>query len=116
MNKFIEEQLHKINVPLPEWDSNTTKIIIPKQSTTIVQPVEFQLGGLYNICIEDYVLNPPPNFTLAVNWNGGTTPPEKEMVAEVIQIAGKMIKFNCKGKTTGETWEGWLPRKTVTMR
>lgn len=116
MNKFIKEQLLKINLPMTAWNDDTKKIIISKQSAKVKQQSDFEVGKIYNIEVENYILNPPPTFTLAANWNGGTNPPEKEMAAEVLQIAGKMLKFNCKGKITGETWVGWLPRKSITMR
>ena len=116
MNKFIKEQLLKVNLPMTSWDDNTKKIIISKQSIKVNQKSDFEVGKTYNIEVENYILNPPPNFTLSSNWNNGIDPPEKEMIAEVLQISGKMLKFNCKGKITGKTWIGWLPRKSITMR
>ncbi len=116
MNKFIKEQLQKITIPMTTWDENTTKIVFSRQTIQQTVKSDFEVGGVYNIEVENYILNPPPTFTLAANWNNGTNPPEKEMFAEVLQFAGKMIKFNCKGKTTGIEWVGWLPRKSITMR
>lgn len=111
MNKFIKEQLQKITIPISNWDDNTINIIVPKQGNNNI--ADFHIGNKYNILVEDYIINPPPNFTLASNWNFNTNPPEKELQAEVLQIVGKMLKFKCIGKTTNIEWEGWLPRKSI---
>ena len=113
MNKFIKEQLQKVTIPMSSWDSNTIQVFIPKQSANSNKNTDFELYKSYNIVIEDYIINPPPTFTLASNWNFGTTPPEKELSATVLQIVGKMIKFKCIGKTTNIEWEGWLPKKSI---
>lgn len=109
MNKFINAELNKITLPIINIENN--KFIIKKQIGCSQN--QFAVGEIYNIKVEDYILNPPPSFTLAENWNFGTNPPEKELSAKVLQIVGKMIKFNCIGKTTGITWEGWLPNKSI---
>ena len=112
MNKFIKEQLNKITVPVAKSDGN---VIYFKKQTICNVNTDFVIGQQYNIKIEKYILNPPPTFTLASNWNGGTIPPEEEMLVVVLQTAGNMIKFKCKGKTTGIYWEGWLPKKSITI-
>ena len=112
MNKFIKEQLNKITVPVAELDNNV--LLFKKQTSNNVN-TDFVIGQQYNIRIEKYILNPSPTFTLASNWNAGTIPPEEELFVIVLQKAGNMIKFNCKGKTTGIQWEGWLPKKSITV-
>lgn len=111
MDKFIREQLKKITVPIIFLDDSQTHLLIKKQGGKEVQ--DFVIGNNYNIMIEDYIINPPPNFTLASNWNFNTNPPEKELTGEVLQIVGKMLKFKCIGKTTNIEWEGWLPKKSI---
>lgn len=116
MNKFIKDQLKKVNIAMHPyyWDDSTTTIIIQKQGTSnSVQPEQFVIGGNYNIIIENYIINPPPNFSLASNWNFNTVPPEENLTATVLQIMGNMIKFKCIGKTTKLEWVGWLPRKSI---
>ena len=111
MNKFVSAQLKKIVIPRIYIDNNPNKIIFKKQGANI--DTDFIVFNTYNILVEDYILNPPPGFTLADNWNFGTNPPEKELTAKVLQIAGKMIKFDCIGKTTNINWVGWLPKKSI---
>ena len=108
MNKFIKQQLLKCNTKLPDWDDNTTELIIsrnqPKSSIDIT-------SGNFYITIEDYIVNEPSNFTLSSNWNGGTKPPEHDMKVELIEKRGKMYKVLGYGINTNITWCGWLPEK-----
>lgn len=113
MNKFIKDQLNKINVPLPEFNDYTNHIVIKKQGAK--QNDNLNIGEVYNIKIENYIVNEPPNFSLSSNWNFGTVPPEVNLQAQVLQVMGNMLKFKCKGITTGIEWEGWLPRKSITI-
>ena len=113
MNKFIKEQLKKTRVELPDWDDNTTQLIITRGDISTTSDIV--INGVYTIKVENYILNPPPTFTLAENWNGGTNPPEEKLNATIIQIMGKMIKVKSSGVTTGIAWEGWLPRKGFTI-
>ena len=115
MNKFIKEQLQQITIPITSWDDDTTHIIIKKQGSRSNSSEDFIIGNNYDIIVEDYIINPPPNFTLSSNWNFNTNPPEKELEVEVLQIVGKMLKFKCVGKTTGIEWVGWIPRKSITI-
>lgn len=111
MNKFIKDQLNKITVPIITLDNNI--LYIKKQIGNITN--DFNIGDQYNIRIEKYILNPSPTFTLSSNWNAGTMPPEEELKVTVLQKAGNMIKFKCIGKTTNIYWEGWLPKKSITI-
>ena len=111
MNKFIKDQLNKITVPIIELNSNV--LYIKKQSNNTDN--DFNIGEHYSIRIEKYILNPSPTFTLSANWNAGTIPPEEELNVTVLQKAGNMIKFKCIGKTTNIYWEGWLPKKSITI-
>lgn len=110
MNKFIKEQLQKVQIPMPVWSDDSRTIVINKGGF-VSQEEEIIVGKTYKMILEDYIVNPPPSFTLASNWNGGTSPPEKNITGIVIQTMGKMIKVNSVGDTTGIKWEGWLPRK-----
>lgn len=110
MNKFIEDQLNKITAPIILLDNNV--LYIKKQSSI---NNSFNIGDKYTIRIEKYILNPSSTFTLSSNWNAGTIPPEEELEAIVLQKAGNMIKFKCIGKTTNIFWEGWLPKKSITI-
>ena len=110
MNRILKQQLLKVNIPLPEWNDNTTHMIISRDYS-VKKKSEFTIGASYDIIIEDYIVNEPSNFTLSSNWNGGTKPPEHCMIVTIKQIMGKMIKVSGVGKTSGTYWEGWLPQK-----
>lgn len=111
MNKIIKEQLEKLtNVVLPSYDDNTTEIIIPKQD---VEEIDFELNKYYHIELEDYIIHPFEGFNLHQNWNHNIIPKDKRMNVEVIQLMGKMIKITGVGENSLNTWEGWVPKKSI---
>lgn len=115
MNKFVKQELEKLNDILPYWDENTTHLVISNRSgVAYYRDKEYSIkaGNRFTIKIENYIINQPPNFLLAENWNGGTVPPEEILDVEVIQIMGKMTKVKAVGKCTRISWEGWLPNKS----
>ena len=66
MNKFIKAELAKVNtVKLPYYDDNTLELVIPKREEE--QKIGLEVNNYYLIELADYILNPPPNFTLASN-------------------------------------------------
>lgn len=105
MNKFVKEQLNKCRTQLPEWDDDTTEMII-SNSHNIVNN-----SGNLHICIENYIISEPPSFTLSDTWNGGTTPPENHMIVKLVNKNGKMYKVSGVGMNTNIEWTGWLPEK-----
>lgn len=106
MNKIVKDQLNKCIVKLPTWDDNTEEIIIKYNSNNEDEKEKNVL-----IKIEDYIINEPPNFTLAKNWNKNTTPPESEMYVKILKKQGRMYRVSGQGVVTKEHWEGWLPEK-----
>ena len=86
---------------------------IPKQAPVILVAQE---EHFYIIKIEDYILHPSDNFTLAANWNGGVVPVSKYMLVQMKKKMGKMLQFDGIGYNmeTGEYKEDiykglWLP-------
>lgn len=120
MNSIIKAQLEKCRVAnLPQYDDNTTTILIPRGSTVTVSP--YQLHKFYLVELADYILNPSPDFTLADNWNNGSIPRSKYYVAEISQLMGKMIKITgcaydiTTHTSTTDSWEGWVPQKGIKL-
>ena len=108
MNKFIKQQLKKCRTTLPDWDDDTTQMIVSNRGVTSNKVAK---SGNLHIFIENYIINEPVNFTLSSNWNGGTKPPENEMIVDIINQTGKMYKVSGFGMTTNQSWTGWLPGK-----
>ena len=84
MNKFVVKELQKCRVPLPKWDNDTTQLVIPLHSSES----DAMSDGIFDISIKNYIIHEPPNFTLSIDWNMGTVPPESKMRvgAEIITI------------------------------
>ena len=119
MNKYIFEELKKCKVAkLPPYDSTTKHMTIPK-ADNINQLLD--IGKCYLIQLEPYILNPPEGFSLHENWNKNIKPPQEFLKVEISQVMGKMIKVNALGydyknsRDTDELWEGWLPRKSISI-
>ena len=116
MNWIIKEQLQKVeHIILPEWDDNTTRLFIPRGCYK--KPIRIEVGKYLRIEISDLVLNPPPDFTLAQNWNGNTIPPSKIFNCVIQQVMGKMIKVDgvsvINDIPTNDRWSGWLPQSEI---
>lgn len=121
MNNIIKKQLQNLKkCQLPPYNEEDTEIFIPKNS--IKKELGLSLNHCYQIEIADYVLNPPPDYSLAQNWNGNTKPPAKVMNVCIIQLMGKMIKVDGIGFDDNTqsplpcSWGGWLPREAIKVR
>ena len=89
MNKYIKEQLKKVRrAKIPAFDDTTTSLTIDQLDSLALT---IQVDHYYIIELQNYILNPPPNFTLAANWNNGITPKSKYLNCYVKNIMGKMI-------------------------
>lgn len=114
MNSYIKNKLAQCKVAqLPAgWESHNY-IFIPK--TLQIESKNVLENHCYLIELEDYLLNPPPNFTLSTNWNGGSNPKSKWYKCEISKVMGKMIKItgleydNVNQVDLDRVWEGWLP-------
>lgn len=120
MNNLIKQQLTNCRVAnIPPFTDDTTHIEIPKGSTVTIS--EYQIHKCYLIKLEDYILNPPPNFTLAENWNRGSIPSHKYYKCEILQLNGKMVKIMGCGylpdtdTDTIDVWSGWVPQAGISI-
>ena len=118
MNLVVEEQLSKVKIAnLPPYDENTTHLIIPKKDG--LSQFEFVVGAMYIVQLEDYIVKPNKGFNLHDNWNNGIPPSSNVLKIQVLQIMGKMIQVSSVGFDVtnnielGDTWEGWLPKKSI---
>lgn len=115
MNKFIYKELDKLDMSNTEKISDT-HYIFHKQNKPYIQ---FELDHCYIIELADYIINPPPNFTLQDNWNKGVIPKSKYLRVLITQKMGKMNKVDGIGvkkvnddfiNTDDENYLGlWLP-------
>lgn len=93
MKSIIKEQLESCKfASIPPFDESTTHLIIPRQRTQGVSGLE--LEHYYQIELSDYLLNPPPDFSFHINWNGGRVPASKIMRIYPIQKLGNMVRVD----------------------
>ena len=111
MNKFIEDELKKCKVAHIEKVSETEySVTKQKEASDIIK-----LNSYYIIELEDYIIHPNENFTLAENWNKGVVPKSKLLKVMITQIFGKMIKVDAVGvgsdfNDLSDAYMGlWLP-------
>lgn len=114
MNKIIKDQLSKVRSVKLNFDDHTTHIDIPKTEEVI--PLALVEGQVYVIELEDFILNPLQNSTLASNWNSGKIPKYKRYQVEFIQKMSNMYKFNGVALDNNqpiysENWFGWFPEE-----
>ena len=118
MNPIIKKQLLNCKVAnIPDFEDTDTTINIPKGSTLNV--TLYQVGKCYLVELADYIINPPEGYTLASNWNKGTTPKYKYYKCEIVKIVGKMVCILGCGfdplhqQDTNDLWEGWVPQAGI---
>lgn len=115
MNPIIKKQLEKCQIAqIPKFDEDTLELIIPKQCPQ--GSAALTLEHYYQIELADYLLNPPPEFNLHINWNRGVIPSSKVMRVYPIQKLGNMVKVDGCGydpsteSLTEDQYMGlWLP-------
>ena len=122
MNKLIRQQLEKLNLPnKPEYDESTTHLVFLKQnSETVQENSSFVINGVYKIVIANYIVNPPPDFTLDTDWNTGRHIADTTLLIQITQLAGKMLRFTGRGynfntDTTNDNFydQMWIPAKSI---
>ena len=62
---------------------------------------------------EDHMLK--ADFGFNQSFNKGNPPIEKILYGKTIKETEKMIYVKLYSKYTGKTWEGWTPKKSVTV-
>ena len=105
---MIEAQLKKVKSTHIDFSPDTTHIHIPK--VVKIMPEAMSVGNVYHIYINDSVVKPSANSTLASNWNGGKSPTVNEYFGEYLTKMGNMYKFNCTAVgDPNNDFFGWLP-------
>ena len=107
INPIIKQQLESCRV---------ADVPILSEDMTVIQ-----INKCYLLALEDYIINPSPDFTLADNWNRGSVPKHKYYKAEIAQVMGKMVRICGCGydpvtdTDTFDIWEGWVPQKGIKL-
>ncbi len=118
MNPIIEKQLKRCKVAnIPPYTEDTLEFKITKK---VVQNNQTCIPNhYYDVELSDYVLDPPPDCSLHINWNKNVLPKSKIYRCEVLQVMGKMVKINGIGldpitqMDNNDSWMGWLPLEEI---
>lgn len=119
MNSFLAEQLNLVKIAKIPPIGNQNSIVIPK--VTQVETLELKLNHNYIVQFADYIVKPPANFNLHVQWNDNNVPLYSYVKCTVIAEMGKMVKIdsvaiNMKDfSSMGYYWTGWIPKKSITI-
>ena len=122
MNKLILNQLEKLRIQnKPLYDEFTTHLVFSKvESFTEPDDKSFVVNGVYKVVLANYIVDPPPTFTLDTDWNKGKKITDTTLFIQINQIAGKMIRFTGRGynfntDTTNNNFYDnmWIPAKSV---
>ena len=82
MNDIIKKQLKSTKVAvIPDFDDNTTSLIIKKLSN--IPLIE---NHCYLIKLKDNLLEPNNTSTLTLNWNNGSIPTHKYYKIDLSKI------------------------------
>lgn len=117
MNKIIKKQLEAVTATKINFTDNSSVITIPK--TVKILNSSIKIGKVYDIELNDSVLEGPASKMLSSNWNNGFIPKYKHYMVEIIGNMSKMVKINGVAKEDNTSqFYGWLPNDgfTITKR
>lgn len=107
MSKLLNEQLKQVKLAVSHTNNDGT--VIFTAPVTCKQLVE---GGVYNVIVANYIVNPPHGFDFHINWNNGTHPNCDHLSIRVLRKLGQMVQVFSM-TSDGENWCGWLPEKAI---
>lgn len=114
MNKIIKNELNKVTEVRVEFNDNTTHLFIPQK-----KEIKIEANSVYLVRLSRYLLSPPANDNLSINWNAGRIPKYEYYKVDVNKVVGDMIYVTGIGYDIvnrvdiNDVWEGWLPRSEL---
>lgn len=115
MNEILKEQLKElkyVHITEDQLEIHISKVDLENRHT-------FKLGARYIIKFEDYIVTPPANFNLHINWNNNIKPTSLYMNIKIVKVLGKMLQvegWNIDPITYAKlpgTWQGWCPQSSI---
>ena len=74
------------------------------------------VSKLTKIVFENYIVNPFNGFDFHDKWNDGIPPPCTTMYGEIDNETKGMYHFVGKSESGDLEWEGWVPKKSCTVK
>lgn len=118
MNPFIKKELEKVRADLPEYNENTTHIVIPQK--IIGNSFNFITGKKYRIKVDNFILN--KDSILTSNWNNGLVINDEYMDIVVNKSNSTMVLCNAYGfdNTNNHINSNiynnvWLPKQNIVV-
>ena len=77
--------------------------------------IKLEENSCYLIRLSNFMLNPPANDLISINWNGGIIPKFEYYKADIIKIVNNMVRIVGIGydinsdNDLSSMWEGWIP-------
>lgn len=113
MNKFIEEQLKKVEIAdLSNFDKETNTFHIKRIVDNTIIP---EVNKCYIIQLDKSLLDKNNFLDLINNWNRGTVPPGEYLRIYVLANLKNMFKVDAilydfeRKEIITRVWNGWLP-------
>ena len=69
-----------------------------------------------NIVFENYFIHPFEGFDFHEKYNHNIPPYAKEMIGKIEKETEKMYYFKGHSLTDSKIWEGWVPKKSCTIK
>lgn len=107
INKFTLKELEKLGI---KYDGSTTHFYFPKK-----EGFNLEINKQYVVKLSDYMLNPPPNSNLVINWNKGMIPSSQfykivinNIISDMIYVTGISYDYDNK-RDLDQLFVGWIP-------
>lgn len=118
MNKILLEQLQKLATAHFDVDGKSGKDFdfTKPFSEILFYRKNKEANNEIKIIFEDYILNPFNGFDFHEKWNNNIPPYSKIMYGKIEKETKGMYYFKGHSQSDNKIWEGWVPKKSCTIK
>ena len=118
MNKTIKEQLNMLKTlefqvdgkSLKDFPEFFTEVVFLKNSNAQLFDTSEK-----TFAFKDYIVHPYEGFDLHEKFNKGKAPPETVMYGCILRETEKMYYIKVRTLDNTKIWEGYVPKKSVSV-